>query len=118
MPRADTQALNAHLAEIASTVEPGTHALVMLDQAGLLGKRGQSRRYSRRAVSVQGICGSVQLCSRTDSQTLATAQLFLGQTLRPKFRDIRITGEDFESLRDSPSKTPGRKSLGTLSLTL
>ena len=34
MPRADTQALNAHLAEIARTVEPGAHALVMLDQAG------------------------------------------------------------------------------------
>ena len=34
MPRADTQALNAHLAEIAQTVEPGAHALVMLDRAG------------------------------------------------------------------------------------
>ena len=34
MPRADTRALNAHLAEIARTVEPGAHALVMLDQAG------------------------------------------------------------------------------------
>ena len=34
MPRADTQALNAHFAEIARTVEPGAHALVMLDQAG------------------------------------------------------------------------------------
>ena len=34
MPRADTHALNAHLAEIARIVEPGAHALVMLDQAG------------------------------------------------------------------------------------
>ena len=34
MPRADTHALNAHLAEIARTVEPGAHPLVMLDRAG------------------------------------------------------------------------------------
>ena len=34
MPRADTHALNAHLAEIVRIVEPGAHALVMLDQAG------------------------------------------------------------------------------------
>ena len=34
MPRADTQALNAHLAEIARTVEPGAHAVLMLDRAG------------------------------------------------------------------------------------
>ena len=34
MPRADTRALNIHLAEIARTVEPGAHVLVMLDQAG------------------------------------------------------------------------------------
>ena len=34
MPRADTRALNAHLAEIARTVEPGGHAVVMLDRAG------------------------------------------------------------------------------------
>ena len=31
---ANTDALNAHLAEIALTVEPGAHALVMLDRAG------------------------------------------------------------------------------------
>ncbi len=34
MPHANTEALNAHLAEIALTVEPGAHALVMLDRAG------------------------------------------------------------------------------------
>ena len=34
MPHADTHALNAHLEEIARTVEPGAHALVMLDRAG------------------------------------------------------------------------------------
>ncbi len=34
LPHADTRALNAHLAEIARTVEPGAHALVMLDRAG------------------------------------------------------------------------------------
>ena len=34
MPHANTDALNAHLAEIARTVEPGAHAVVMLDQAG------------------------------------------------------------------------------------
>ena len=34
MPHANTDALNAHLEEIALTVEPGAHAVVMLDQAG------------------------------------------------------------------------------------
>ncbi len=34
MPHANTEALNAHLAGIALTVEPGAHALVMLDRAG------------------------------------------------------------------------------------
>ena len=34
MPHANTEALNAHLAEIARTVEPGAHAVVMLDRAG------------------------------------------------------------------------------------
>ncbi len=34
MPHANTEALNAYLAEIALTVEPGAHALVMLDRAG------------------------------------------------------------------------------------
>ena len=34
MPRADTHAMNAHLAEIGLAVEPGAHAVVMLDQAG------------------------------------------------------------------------------------
>ncbi len=38
-----------------------------------LAYRGQSRRYSRRAVSVQGMRGSVQLRNRTESQTLETA---------------------------------------------
>lgn len=34
MPHANTEALNAHLAEIGRAVEPGAHAVVMLDQAG------------------------------------------------------------------------------------
>ncbi len=34
MPHADTDAPNAHLEEIARTVEPGAHAVVMLDRAG------------------------------------------------------------------------------------
>ena len=34
MPRADTHAMNAHLAEIGRTVDPGAHAVVILDQAG------------------------------------------------------------------------------------
>ncbi len=34
MPYANTEALNAHLKEIARIVEPGAHAVVMLDQAG------------------------------------------------------------------------------------
>ncbi len=34
MPYANTEALNAHLDEIARIVEPGAHAVVMLDQAG------------------------------------------------------------------------------------
>jgi hypothetical protein len=34
MPRADTQAMSAHLAEIATQVAPGAHAVVILDGAG------------------------------------------------------------------------------------
>ena len=34
MPVADTQAMNAHLAEIAHTVVPGAHAILVLDGAG------------------------------------------------------------------------------------
>jgi len=34
MPRADTQGLNAHLAEIARIVAPGAHAILVLDGAG------------------------------------------------------------------------------------
>ena len=34
LPRANTQAMNLHLAEIAATVAPGAHAIVVLDGAG------------------------------------------------------------------------------------
>ena len=34
MPYCDTQAMQAHLAEISAMVEPGAHAVVILDQAG------------------------------------------------------------------------------------
>ena len=34
MPRADTHALNAHLAEIGLAIDPGAHAVVILDRAG------------------------------------------------------------------------------------
>ncbi len=34
MPFADTEAMQAHLAEISLTVDPGAHAALMLDQAG------------------------------------------------------------------------------------
>ena len=34
MPRADTEGLNAHLAEIARTVAPGAHAVLIMDGAG------------------------------------------------------------------------------------
>lgn len=34
LPFADTPAMNAHLAEIARTVAPGAHALLILDGAG------------------------------------------------------------------------------------
>ena len=34
MPRADTQAMSAHLAGIGLAVDPGAHAVVILDQAG------------------------------------------------------------------------------------
>ncbi len=34
MPWCDTDAMNAHLAEISATVEPGAHAVLILDQAG------------------------------------------------------------------------------------
>jgi hypothetical protein len=34
LPRANTRAMNLHLAEIAATVAPGAHALVVCDGAG------------------------------------------------------------------------------------
>ena len=34
MPWCDTHAVTAHLAEISAMVEPGAHAVVILDQAG------------------------------------------------------------------------------------
>ena len=34
MPWADTHAMNLHLAEISRAVDPGAHAVVILDQAG------------------------------------------------------------------------------------
>jgi len=34
LPRANTEAMNLHLAEIAGTVTPGAHALLLLDGAG------------------------------------------------------------------------------------
>ncbi|KAL5684473.1 hypothetical protein EMGR_001226, partial [Emarellia grisea] len=34
MPRADTEGLNAHLVEIARTVAPGAHAVLIMDGAG------------------------------------------------------------------------------------
>ena len=34
MPYCNTQAMNAHLAEISAQVEPGHHAVLLLDQAG------------------------------------------------------------------------------------
>jgi transposase len=34
MPFADTQAMQAHLAEIGRAVDPDAHAVLMLDQAG------------------------------------------------------------------------------------
>ena len=34
MPRSDTQAMTAHLAEIARAVAPGAHAVLVMDGAG------------------------------------------------------------------------------------
>jgi transposase len=34
MPRCDTQAMNLHLAEIATQIAPGAHAALLVDQAG------------------------------------------------------------------------------------
>ena len=34
MPYANTEAMQAHLAEISAAVDPGAHAVLMLDQAG------------------------------------------------------------------------------------
>ena len=34
MPYCDTEAMTAHLAEISAMVDPGAHAVIMVDQAG------------------------------------------------------------------------------------
>ncbi len=43
MPHADTQAMSAHLAEIAKTVASGAHALLILDGASHGGRAGGTR---------------------------------------------------------------------------
>ncbi len=40
MPFADTEAMNAHLAEIGRIVAPGAHAILALDGAGWHGADG------------------------------------------------------------------------------
>ena len=40
MPYADTEAMNIHLAEIARAVDPGAHAMLVLDGAGWHGAKG------------------------------------------------------------------------------
>ena len=39
MPHADTEAMNAHLAEISCTVAEGAHAVLVLDGAGWHGSK-------------------------------------------------------------------------------
>jgi hypothetical protein len=34
LPRCDTEAMNLHLAEIATQIAPGAHAALLVDQAG------------------------------------------------------------------------------------
>ena len=34
MPYADTNAMNLHLVEISTTIDPGAHAVILVDQAG------------------------------------------------------------------------------------
>ena len=34
MPRSNTEAMNLHLAEIATQIAPGAHAVLLVDQAG------------------------------------------------------------------------------------
>ena len=34
MPRTDTHAMSAHLAEISLAIDPGAHAVIILDRAG------------------------------------------------------------------------------------
>lgn len=40
LPFANTEAMNAHLAEISRTVAPGSHAVLVLDGAGWHGSKG------------------------------------------------------------------------------
>ena len=57
MPRCDTEAMNLHLAEIATQIAPGAHATLLVDQAGwhLSGRAHRAsqhhphRRYRRNA---------------------------------------------------------------------
>ena len=50
LPFADTAAMNAHLAEIARTVAPGAHAVLVLDGAGWHGgsDAGRARQHLAR----------------------------------------------------------------------
>ena len=40
LPRCNTESMTLHLAEIAATVAPGAHAVLLLDQAGWHGSEG------------------------------------------------------------------------------
>jgi transposase len=40
LPRCNTEAMTLHLAEISRAVNPGAHAVVLLDQAGWHGSKG------------------------------------------------------------------------------
>ena len=48
LPFADTEAMNLHLAEIARTVAPGAHAVLVLDGAGWHGGQDWRSRTTSR----------------------------------------------------------------------
>ena len=80
MPRADTRAMNAHLAGIARNVAEGAHAGFVLDGAGRHGSRAlvvpdntpllALQPYSRELKPVENVCA----CMRANRRTISVVE--------------------------------------------
>ena len=88
LPRANTRAMNLHLAEIAKTVAPGAHALVVFDGAGwhrgddlVVPKNLTLLKLPPYAPELNGAENIWSTCARTASPTASTMATSTSSTL-------------------------------------